>query len=139
MADQHESERQHPRRAAIGRDQFDAEESRGFINRPSGLPTRTPTCPSPNAPVLFGRDTIRDEIIARLRHDEGTLAINAVRGLPGIGKTDLLRAIGGDLQITAHFAGGVLYAELGPTPDRSQIMRRWITEMGMEPPLPVKR
>ncbi len=57
-----------------------------------------------------------------------------MRGWPGVGKTDLLRATGRDARITAHFAGGVLYAELGPTPSPSSILRRWIAELGHQAP-----
>ncbi len=62
------------------------------------------------------------------------MAISAVRGLPGVGKTDLLRTTGRDARITAHFDGGVLYAELGPTPSLSSILRRWIAELGYKAP-----
>ena len=78
---------------------------------------RIPTCPAPNAGTLLGRDAVIDEIVARLVEGTGALAISAVRGLPGVGKTDLLRAVGNDARIAAHFDGGVLYAELGPSPD----------------------
>jgi tetratricopeptide (TPR) repeat protein len=94
-----------------------------------------PRCLLPNSTLLFGRNAVIDKLVKRLTaRRAGVVAICAVRGLPGVGKTDVLRAVGCDKRITKHFAGGVLYAELGPTPDAAQLLRRWLTEL--DQPIP---
>jgi hypothetical protein len=93
-----------------------------------------PRCPLPNATRIFGRNAVIDDLVGRLTAGGAGVAISAVRGLPGMGKTDLLRAVGCDPRITAHFTAGVLYAELGPTPDAAQVLRRWLTEMDQDIP-----
>src|SRR5262245_19101931 len=61
---------------------------------PSNTTARTiPTCPQPNAAILFGRDETIAELTQRLTIGESAEAISAVRGLPGVGKIDLLRAV----------------------------------------------
>jgi tetratricopeptide (TPR) repeat protein len=132
-----------PSTTQIGRDQINAPGSQGFINRAESVTQnfveapatpRIPACPAPNAAELFGRDAMIGELAGRLIEGQGAVVICAVRGLPGVGKTDLLRATGRDGRITAHFASGVLYAELGPTPSLSSILRRWIAELGHRAP-----
>jgi NB-ARC domain-containing protein len=132
-----------PATTQIGRDQINAPGSQGFINRAESVtqnfveapaPPCIPACPAPNAAELFGRDAMIGELARRLSEGQGAVAICAVRGLPGVGKTDLLRATGRDGRITAYFAGGVLYAELGPTPSLSSILRCWIAELGHRAP-----
>src|SRR5258706_4233074 len=132
-----------PSATQIGRDQINAPDSQGFINRAESVtqnfveapaPSRIPACPAPNAAELFGRDAMIGELARRLIEGQGAVAICAVRGLPGVGKTDLLRATGRDARVVAHFAGGVLYAELGPTPSLPSILRRWIAELGHKAP-----
>jgi hypothetical protein len=133
----------HPPTTNIGRDQINAPDSLGFINQAQSVtqnfneapaPPLIPSCPAPNAAQLFGRDAMISLLAERLIAGQGAVAISAVRGWPGVGKTDLLRATGRDARITSHFAGGVLYAELGPTPSLSSILRRWIAELGHKAP-----
>ncbi|MFL5801042.1 MAG: NB-ARC domain-containing protein, partial [Roseiflexaceae bacterium] len=132
-----------PAATQIGRDQINAPGSQGFINRAESVtqnfveapaPPRIPACPAPNAAELFGRAVMIGELARRLIEGQGAVAICAVRGLPGVGKTDLLRATDRDARVVAHFTGGVLYAELGPTPSLPSILRRWIAELGHRAP-----
>ncbi len=103
------------------------------VQQPAAVRPNIPSCPLPTSATLFARGPIRDQLVARLTDDDGPSAIG-LRGLPGVGKTDLLRAVGVDEHITAHFSGGVLYAELGPAPDLAQTLRTWLRELGTDPP-----
>src|SRR5215470_11718762 len=47
-----------------------------------------------------------------------SLALTALDGLPGVGKTALAVAVSLDAAVQAHFADGILWAGLGPHPDR---------------------
>src|SRR5688500_15605432 len=92
-----------PASTNIGRDQINVQGSPGFVNRAETVnqtfnvaPPRIPACPAPNATELFGRAAMIDELARRLIEGQGAVAICAVRGLPGVGKTDLLRATGRD-------------------------------------------
>ncbi|HEY3230434.1 MAG TPA: NB-ARC domain-containing protein, partial [Roseiflexaceae bacterium] len=129
----------------IGGNQINAQGSQGYIGQAQTVtqnfirtdapaPPLVPACPQPNAARLFGRDAILTELVNRLIGGAEAVAISAVRGLPGVGKSDLLRAVGNDARITVYFHGGVLYAELGPAPDPSQWLRRWLVALGSEPP-----
>jgi hypothetical protein len=91
-----------------------------------------PVCLSPNAERLFGRGAEIDRFVRRLA--EPAEPAWAVRGLPGAGKTDFLRAIGCAPGTVEHFAGGVLYAELGQEADAVKVLRRWCIGLGMDPP-----
>lgn len=91
-----------------------------------------PVCMSPNAERLFGRGAEIDRFV-RLMTGAGAPAW-AVRGLPGAGKTDFVRAIGCAPGTVAHFGGGVLYAELGQDADAVEVLRRWCIGLGMDVP-----
>ena len=91
-----------------------------------------PACKAPNAVRLFGRATLIDDVARRLRAP-GDPAW-AVQGLPGAGKTDLVRAVGCAPRTVAHFRGGVLYAELGQAAGAPEVLRRWCMALGVDPP-----
>jgi len=96
---------------AAGRDSIDARRSQGLIGNASGPITQNfyggdapaeqviPACPPPLAGTLIGRDEIVSELTGRLTGEAGVVAICAVRGLPGVGKSDLLRAVGSDARV----------------------------------------
>jgi hypothetical protein len=91
-----------------------------------------PTCISPNAVKLFGRGAEVERFVGLLT--SAPAEARAVRGLPGVGKTDFLRAVGCAPAVVEHFRGGVLYAELGQAADAVDILRRWCAGLGIEPP-----
>lgn len=91
-----------------------------------------PVCKPPNAAKLFGRGADIDRFV-RLLTEPGDPAW-AVLGLPGAGKTDFVRAVGCAPGIVDHFPGGVLYAELGQDVGAGEVLRRWCTALGLEPP-----
>ncbi len=96
-----------------------------------------PTCPLPADTLFVGRDAFIAMLHASLlaSHDDDTttaapLALTAVRGLPGVGKTTLLRVVGTHPTTLAHFRGGVLYAEVGPTPNVVTLLQTWLQAVG---------
>jgi tetratricopeptide (TPR) repeat protein len=101
---------------------------------PDRLLSSAPVCQPPNATRLFGRDSVITAITSQLINSTQDISISAIRGLPGVGKTDLLRAVGCDARVQEYFTGGVLYAELGPSANLVQWLRRWIIALGQEPP-----
>ncbi len=91
-----------------------------------------PVCKAPNAARLFGRAAEVDRFV-RLLAAPGD-PVWAVRGLPGAGKTDFVRAVGCAPGTVEHFRGGVLYAELGQSAGAAEVLRRWCMALGVEPP-----
>jgi hypothetical protein len=84
-----------------------------------------PTAPVPQAP-LVGRETELGEVRKRLKPG-GRLAVTAVHGLAGVGKTLLVEHLAQRLE--PEFAGGVLFESLGAKFRSSDlagsILRRW--------------
>lgn len=75
-------------------------------------------------PRLVGRGEVIATIRERLAQPGAQLSL---WGLPGVGKSAVLQAIARAEAMTTLRAG-VLYAELGPAPDLSGILRRWIEQ-----------
>jgi tetratricopeptide (TPR) repeat protein/transcriptional regulator with XRE-family HTH domain len=76
----------------------------------------------------------RDEEMARLRQRlclGGNVALTALNGLPGVGKTALAIAQAHDPAIRAHFQDGILWAGLGPLRNTTGILSRWGTLLGI--------
>src|SRR5579885_1374779 len=89
-----------------------------------------PAIPLPPAIPLIGRD----EDLARLKQRlqaGGSIALTALNGLPGVGKTALSIALAHDPEIRAHFRDGVLWAALGPNPNMPGLLSRWGTLLGV--------
>ncbi len=81
---------------------------------------------------LVGRDSLLRTLKQRLLAGE-TLALAALGGLPGVGKTALAATIVTDPEIQAHFADGMLWAGLGQSPDPLAILGSWAARLGMAP------
>jgi transcriptional regulator with XRE-family HTH domain len=79
---------------------------------------------------LVGRAALLAQIKARLFAGQ-SLALTALDGLPGVGKTTLAVAVSLDPEVQAHFAGGILWAGLGPQPDRLGELSRWGALLGV--------
>jgi len=79
---------------------------------------------------LVGRAALLAQIKARLFAGQ-TLALTALDGLPGVGKTALAVAVSLDHEVQAHFAEGILWAGLGPHPDRLGELSRWGALLGV--------
>ncbi|MFL5626258.1 MAG: tetratricopeptide repeat protein [Ktedonobacteraceae bacterium] len=79
---------------------------------------------------LVGRDGLLAELKQRLCSDRRGTAV-VLSGLPGVGKTTLAAALVHDPEIATHFAEGVLWAGLGPTPDVTAQLSRWGSLLGL--------
>lgn len=84
------------------------------------------------ATSLIGRETLLETLKQRLLADEN-LALSALNGLPGVGKTALAAAIVNDPEIQTHFADGILWGGLGPQPDLRALLSAWGAALGMHP------
>ncbi len=90
-----------------------------------------PAIPLLPAIPLIGRDSLVVELRQRLCK-EGNIALSALNGLPGVGKTALAVALAHDKDIREHFADGILWAGLGPHPDVQSHLSRWGNLLGMQ-------
>ncbi len=101
-----------------------------------------PTPPSDPAPLydsaipllpavkLIGRENDLGRIKQRLIKG-GNVALTALNGLPGVGKTALSITLAHDAEMRAHFRDGVLWAGLGPQPNMAGILSRWGALLGL--------
>lgn len=100
---------------------------------PSPLPPLIdPALPLPltTAGGLVGREGELIRLRERL-HDGHTVALTALNGLPGVGKTALAVALARDPQVRQWFPDGVLWAGLGPQPNILGTLARWGTLLGL--------
>lgn len=88
--------------------------------------------PLPPAYPLIGREHEITLLRQRLRLG-GNLAVSALNGLPGVGKTAISLALAHDPELQAHFKDGVLWAGLGPHPDMLGHLTRWATLLDIAP------
>ncbi len=89
-----------------------------------------PSIPLPPPIHLVGRDEELANLRARLRAG-GSVALTALNGLPGVGKTTLAITLAHDPEIRAHFKDGILWAGLGPDPNMQGHLSRWGTLLGL--------
>jgi transcriptional regulator with XRE-family HTH domain/tetratricopeptide (TPR) repeat protein len=78
----------------------------------------------PTSTRLIGREQNLLWIKQRL-FSGGNVALTAINGIPGVGKTALAIALTNDAEVQAHFHNGILWAALGPKPNIFGILRRW--------------
>ncbi|EFH86765.1 tetratricopeptide repeat protein [Ktedonobacter racemifer] len=98
-------------------------------------PTPAATIVDPAVPLLpairlVGRDEELADIKRRL-FTGGNVALTALNGLPGVGKTTLSIALAHDRDVRAHFRDGILWAGLGPKPNILGLLSRWGTLLGI--------
>jgi hypothetical protein len=90
--------------------------------------------PPPPPDVFLGREDALHDIRQMLLVNRGAKRenITVVRGLPGVGKTSLVSAIGHDAQIVRTFNDGVLWISLEQKPNVITEMARWGRALGSE-------
>jgi tetratricopeptide (TPR) repeat protein len=89
-----------------------------------------PAIPLPPAIALIGREQDLARIKQRLR-GVGNVALTALNGLPGVGKTALSITLAHDPEMRAYFRDGVLWAGLGPNPNMPGLLSRWGSLLGI--------
>jgi hypothetical protein len=76
---------------------------------------------------------VKQEIKSRLlncNNSKGILAITAIQGLGGIGKTTLAIIVAKDEEVQTHFSDGILWTTLGQEPNKLSLLNSWIQELG---------
>ncbi len=96
-------------------------------------PIYDPSIPLPPPVHLVGREEELANLRTRLRAGE-SVAMTALHGLPGVGKTTLAITLAHDVEMRAHFRDGILWAALGPQPDISSILSHWSLLLGIATP-----
>ena len=81
---------------------------------------------------LVGRDQLLRQIKQQLQVGE-QVAITALNGLPGVGKTALAIALASDPDIKARFRDGILWAGLCPGADIPGLLQHWGLLLGLAP------
>lgn len=89
-----------------------------------------PSIPLPPAIHLVGRAEALDMLRQRLQSG-GSVALTALNGLPGVGKTALSITLAHDPSLRAHFSDGILWAGLGPKPNMQGHLSRWGSLLGL--------
>jgi tetratricopeptide (TPR) repeat protein/transcriptional regulator with XRE-family HTH domain len=89
-----------------------------------------PSIPLPPPIHLVGRDVELARLRNRLRSG-GNVALTALNGLPGVGKTTLSITLAHDPELRAHFKDGILWAGLGPEANMQSHLSRWGTLLGL--------
>ena len=87
-------------------------------------PLYDPLIPRPSALQLVGRNVELTRLRERLCSGQ-SVALTALNGLPGVGKTALSIALAQDETVRAYFRDGILWAGLGPEPNISSMLSRW--------------
>ncbi len=89
---------------------------------------------APSAPRVFiGRDEVLRELIAALKLGEdgaGPIALTALKGMGGIGKTTLAAALANHPEVETALPEGTLWAGLGPEPEVMSLLAEWGTQLG---------
>ena len=89
-----------------------------------------PAIPLQSPINLVGRDDELAQLKQRL-FAGGSIALMALNGLPGVGKTAMAIELAHDHEIRAHFRDGVLWAALGPEPNIPGLLSRWGALLGV--------
>jgi tetratricopeptide (TPR) repeat protein len=73
---------------------------------------------------IIGRDDMLRDLKRHLMSGE-SVAISAISGLPGVGKTALAIELANDVDLLSHFKDGILWAGLGREPDAIALLGSW--------------
>jgi hypothetical protein len=79
---------------------------------------------------LVGRDVLLQDLKRQLLAGDN-LALCALNGLPGVGKTALAIELANDPDVRAHFRDGVLWTGLGRKPDVPSLLGAWGVALGV--------
>lgn len=91
-----------------------------------GKPFQVPPLPSHFVDRPEVTQELKQWLIADRTNLNNTLAISAIKGLGGVGKTILAQALASDKDVQNNFPDGVLWATLGQQPNILSILTDWI-------------
>ena len=91
-----------------------------------GVPFQAPPLP----PEFVGREAELSALKAALVSNDRPIALTALQGLAGIGKTTLAATLAHDSEIQAALPDGVLWVSLGQRPDVVLLLAGWIQALG---------
>ncbi|WP_169977922.1 NB-ARC domain-containing protein [Tautonia rosea] len=80
--------------------------------------------------------SLKERILGSGAGPSGVLAITAIRGLGGAGKSILANAFAHDPEVRDRFRDGILWVELGQDPDLLEHLRRWVGRLSINTNLP---
>jgi len=80
--------------------------------------------------ALVGRDALLQKLKKQLFAND-SLALSAINGLPGVGKTALAVELANDQEVISHFNDGVLWAGLGPDANPFRCLGEWLLVLGI--------
>jgi transcriptional regulator with XRE-family HTH domain len=105
---------------------------RNSIFSVSPSPLYDPAIPPPlvDTDGLVGRDELLQQLKQCLCANK-RLNISALNGLPGVGKTALVRELVYDNDIQQHYCEGILWVGLGTRPNVSNLLGRWGCLLGI--------
>ncbi len=95
-------------------------------------PDARPVPQPPGAEHLFGRNAFQTQVVEELCAAGGhaPLALTALRGLPGVGKTALAKAVANDPRVERAFPDGRAWLELGPQADLFRLLGQALADFG---------
>src|SRR6267378_1946796 len=93
-----------------------------------GIPGVLPPYPSS---LFIGRAKEIQDIRELLAPDRG-LGLILIFGMPGIGKTTTMSAIGRDGRLLKHYPDGVLWTSLGKSPNLFSVLSSWGSALGTD-------
>src|SRR5207302_10935741 len=96
----------------------------------SRFPLTDPFLPLPAAVPLVGRAGLLTQLKGRLAATRA-IALSALHGLPGVGKTALALELAYDAELRAHYPDGLLWAALGPQPNLLALLSHWGQLLGI--------
>src|SRR5206468_4393780 len=97
---------------------------------PARFPLTDPFLPGPSAVPLVGRAGLLTQLKGRLSATRA-IALSALHGLPGMGKTALALELAYDPELRMHYPDGLLWAALGPQPNLLALLSRWGQLLGI--------
>jgi hypothetical protein len=93
-------------------------------------PFQVPPLPPYFLPRPEAAKAIRSALLDTRSDRPGVLAISAIHGLGGIGKTTLIAALAHDPAIRQRYPDGILWATLGQQPELFPRLLEWIQQLG---------
>ena len=107
-------------------------EEQSVIQPAPGGPLYDPAIPLPFASGyrLIGRDDMLHQLKQRL-FDSKNVALTALNGIPGVGKTSVALALAHDDEVRNYFRDGILWSGLGPQPNVLSLLSRWGMLLGI--------